>query len=113
MLNSSNAKAYAILAILFDQYGDNYTKLRVTPYANGREDGFHVFLHPNMDRAVSFSESRNTDSIVIYFGEAYRFNSQGNGPSEEMYKNSTKYFSGAQYAEAALWIKDYFEEEEE
>ena len=112
MLNNSNAKAYAILAILFDLYGDNCVKLRVIPYANGRENGFHVFLHPNMDRAVSFSESRNTDSIVIYFGEAYRFNSQGNGPSEDMYKNSAKYFSGSQYAEAALWIEDYFEVEE-
>lgn len=111
MLNSSNAKAYAVLSILFDLYGDNCSKLRVLGYENGREHGFNVYCHPNMDRTVAFSESRNSDSIMVYSGESYQFNPQGNGPSEEMYRKVVS-FGGTSYLPAAQWIKEFFDNED-
>lgn len=111
MLNSSNAKAYAVLSILFDLYGGNCSKLRVLGYENGREHGFNVFYHPNMDRTVAFSETRNSDQIVVYSGESYQFNQQGNGPNEQMYRNAI-YFEGESYLPAAQWIKAFFDNED-
>jgi hypothetical protein len=113
MLNNGNAKAYAILSILVSMYEDSFRELRTEGYENGREHGFHVYRTPYTDRSVSFSENRNSDAIVVYYGEGYQFNMQGNGPSDQMYRERSKYFGGSEYVQAANWIKSYLDRDPE
>ncbi len=64
----------------------------VAPYQNGRERG-HFLVETYTQRAVAFSEYRNTDQIVIYTGMASDFDAtNGNTPSEEVY--TKKIFQG-------------------
>jgi hypothetical protein len=67
-------------------------------YSNGREQGY--CLH-SYRRQISFSENRNSDDIVVYVG--YMFNMQGNGPTDEAYKNR-RLFNYNDYYKAAGYI---------
>lgn len=110
MLTPGNAKAFAILAILFDLYGDNATDLSVEPSINGRENGFHVRGRKNRFH-VTFCEARGSDQICVYYGESTAFNMQGNGPAnDDVYRNQVQRFDCNQYVDAAEWIKDYLDQ---
>jgi hypothetical protein len=90
MLTKANAIGYAVLALIFNQLTDNEVKeLNVEPYLNGRESGFavHFWTRNGIDRKFAFSRNRNSDDIVIYEGKIHDFSMQGNGLTEEIYRN--------------------------
>ena len=67
-------------------------------YSNCREQGFFVTsFHKNCPdilnrRAVSFAENRNSDDIIVQFGNKNDFNDYGIFKSDEMYEKNKKYF---------------------
>ena len=68
-------------------------------YANGREAGYHLrcsngFKDPFLMWACSFSESRNSDQLVVYIGKIMDFDMAGNIPNELTYKNKKFYSEG-------------------
>ena len=86
MLTRKNAKAWAVLAIIFDNTDDEMlARLNVEPYLNGRESGFAVW-NTVANRKVAFAEDRNNDDIVLYVRTAADFSPQGNVPSEKAFK---------------------------
>jgi len=101
-------KADAILAIL-NELVQEYRRLYLELYSNGREQGYHIKNH-NTQQALSFSECRNTDQIVVYCGHFTLFTMQGNVPNEEVYRNA-KYFKHDEYVEAAQYIYAYLNKE--
>ncbi len=80
----------------------------VEAYSNGREQGYHINVREKGGfRGVSFSENRNSDSIVIYFAnECTDFSMQGNVPDEKVYRNAT-YMNPGDYDGAARFIIDF------
>lgn len=107
MLTRKNAKASAVLAILCDMYEESaWNKLNVEPYLNGRESGFAVHDFYQASKKVAFSENRNSDNIVVYYGTSSDFSMQGNTPSEKSYRNA-KFFSYDEYHKAAKWIYEF------
>lgn len=63
-------------------------------YMNGRELGYSITrlsMKPNGDeielisKQFVFANNRNSDSIVVYFGEPRGFSMQGNVPSSDIY----------------------------
>jgi hypothetical protein len=56
----------------------------VEPYQNGREHGWA--LNYKMNR-IAFSEYRNSDQIVVYYGPLCDFSLQGNVPSDKVYEH--------------------------
>ena len=87
----------------------------VEAYANGREQGISIAQFGQLVpkglslRKVSFSENRNSDDIVIYFGDDRKFNLSGNVPNDEIY-HQAKYFRYDKVDEAAQFIVDFFAE---
>lgn len=62
----------------------------IDAYSNTREQGYHLIAYP---LASSFSENRNSDDLIMYFGNAYSdFDRQGNIPNEASYE-SREYIS--------------------
>jgi hypothetical protein len=98
-------KAQAILNLLEFEFDTN--NLYVENYANGREQGYHLRLW-RKDKALTFSEYRNTDQWVVYIGKPADFN---NGtPNEKVYAEK-KFFGCYDYNELINFIQDYFEKE--
>ena len=103
MLTKKNCKAYAVLAILMDIMDDPFD---VRGYVNGREEGFFVESgYSGNGWGVAFSESRNSDAIVVYTGHKWDFDTSGHIPNEEMYQNR-KFFC-QNYSEAAEFVKNF------
>ena len=75
-------------------------------YANCREQGFA--LASCDDLKVAFSEYRNTDNIVVYFGKRKDFAYNTNIPSDEVYENA-KFFGYDKFEAAAKFIVKYLE----
>lgn len=80
----------------------------VEPYTNGREQGWSVnyFIKNTMTqpiKQVSFSQNRNDNNIVVYFGLSENFMPDTNISDEATYKNA-KYFKSDEYEKAALFI---------
>jgi len=108
MLTRSNAQAYAVLAALYLHIDeDKLPKLNIESYVNGREHGFCITNWDNKNR-VAFSENRNSDDIVVYFGEYGNFCMQGNVPEDETYRNK-RLFPFLAIEKAAEFIKDHLE----
>lgn len=107
MLTTKNAQAYAVLALVIHRMGDDTEKyLGVEAYVNCREQGFSIKNYFKGDKQVSFAENRNSDDIVVYFGDRIDFSMQGNVPSEKAYGNR-RYFACHNVKEAAEVIYDY------
>jgi hypothetical protein len=85
------------------------TELHLEAYANGREQGFSV-ANFNTDKVkrVAFSEYRNTDQIVVYWGVYSDFSNAGNCPNAEIYKNAN-FFGDNDIVGAARFIAEYLE----
>lgn len=78
----------------------------VESYSNCREQGFA--LASCDDRKVAFSENRNSDNIVVYFGNRMSFEYNSNIPNEEVWE-SRRYFTPHGYEQAAKAIVKYLE----
>lgn len=78
-------------------------------YENCRERGYHInyYVEGSAARAVSFSENRNSDDIVVYVGSMIDFAPNTNIPNEEVYHNGRKYFKYQDFIGAANFIFNY------
>ena len=82
----------------------------VNAYANGREQGHHLIVYrlqggAPVSRAVSFSESRGSDQIVVYFGGRLMFDGHG-VPNEATYR-AARYFAWDRADLAAEFVNQY------
>lgn len=109
MLTSKNAKAWAVLAIVYDQLsGEGEKDIAIEPYLNGRESGFSITRYRGSAPKVAFSENRNSDQIVVYTGQSSNFSMQGNVPSDHIYKEA-QYFEPNDYVGAARTVLEYLD----
>lgn len=111
----SNYLAQATLALVKWNGGDNFnSKFEITEeaYVNCREQGFHL-KNWKTHKAVSFSEHRSSDSLVVYYGSDSwsDFSPQGNVPSENVYHQQCKSFSHMKLQDAALFIVQHLTKE--
>lgn len=82
----------------------------VNAYANWREQGHHLIVYrlqggAPVSRAVSFSESRGSDQIVVYYGGRMAFDRHG-VPNEATY-GAARYFEWNDTLGAARFISQY------
>ena len=72
----------AMKALMRKKDKDAGEAFTVYPYVNGREKGFMVSdSRSKGNRAVAFSEHRNSDSLVIFVGKPYKHeHEKGKGP---------------------------------
>jgi len=77
----------------------------ISIYENCRERGYNLSRIKN-NKSVSFSEYRNSDSIVVYYGNRDNFAFNTNIPDDETYAKA-KYFKCEDYLGAAQSILDY------
>ena len=82
-------------------------ELYLQTYSNCREQGYCLW-NIKAGKKVSFSEYRNSDSIVVYSDDTIAFSMQGNTPSEEAYERKL-FFDYNEYYKAAEWIVAYLE----
>lgn len=81
-------------------------------YINGRERGYslreyvHTNSFDNSRRVVSFAENRNSDNIVVYFGNVEDFDINTNIPIDVVYRRA-RYFGVGRADLAAEFIYDY------
>lgn len=110
MIYKTTKLADAVLSQIewLESWGEN-DGARVEPYQNGREHGWCLYRGSNV---VAFSENRNSDSIVIYFGKFVDFSMAGNVPSEEVYRRK-KFFDYDKITEAARFIIEKLEKSQE
>ena len=87
--------------------------VNVGTYSNCREQGFFVTSYVNDKRilnrrAVSFSEHRRSDNIVVQFGCCDDFNDYG-VLNEDKYPKNVKHFSVGEHEKAGAfatkWLK--------
>lgn len=77
--------------------------LDLASYSNCREQGFAIKSYINHSNAVAFSEYRNSDAIVVYFGKRDEFEFNTNIPSEDVWQ-SRKFFAHNEQKKAAQFI---------
>jgi len=65
---------------------DKGLHVHICGYENGREHGLHV-SHSSMGTDICFSENRNSDSLVVYFGQSHDFEMAGGVPTEKVWEN--------------------------
>jgi hypothetical protein len=108
MINAKTAQAYGVYAALLSMCPDEVEDgCFVEGYVNCREQGLNI-SNPKNSKAVSVSESRNSDSIRVYYGERRDFSQQGNIPSEECYQNGRS-FEWLDFKGAAKFIREHLE----
>lgn len=102
---SSMKKAEKVLKILKKRIGSKEDGLCYQPFQNGREHGFSILnFNANAKKQVSFSENRNSDEIVVYYGTAYETFDINNLPMTDEDWKRKKYFEPEEYEEAAEFI---------
>lgn len=86
-------------------------------YSNCREQGFFLISYlnnwlPYEDyRAVSFSQNRNSDSIIVQHGVRKDFNQYGVFLTDEMYHKCKKFFGPDEADKAARFITSWLKGE--
>lgn len=82
----------------------------VMQYANGRENGFHLIEWAHKPgprrRAVSFSEYRSSDDIVVYCGMQDEFERGTGVPSDDIYR-AARFFNFRDHKGAAQEIYNH------
>jgi hypothetical protein len=101
---------YSIIESLLKE--DSSQSMILEAYCNGREQGLSITScgFSGKYKKVCFSENRNSDEIVVYFGNLADFSMSGNIPDEECYDNK-KYFKYNEFYDAALFIVSWLEKE--
>jgi hypothetical protein len=100
IVSRKDAKAQAVLCILADTHYELLKNCLIEPYLNGREQGYSLYHN---SKRIAWSECRNSDSFVVYYGNSHDFDMGGNVPSDEVYKNK-KFFCPDEYCEVAQYI---------
>lgn len=96
------AVANAVLAVV--NCAEEMPEFYVEAYSNGREQGYHIKGWVDGQHVgMSFSEYRNTDSIVVYLGGSTDFSMHGNSPDEKAWK-AARHFKPGRYDLAAEYI---------
>lgn len=93
-------KAYRVLGCIYkeEKFDREDSSFCLNAFSNCREQGFSLMRN---DRQVAFSENRNSDNIIVYWGTIREFDISTNHP--EKWENK-KYFSYNAYEETAEWI---------
>jgi len=104
MIRHSMHIADAVLSLIEYLWETDTFAIDVLPYQNGREHGWAILATSNM---VAFSEDRNSDNIVIYYGKMRDFDPQGYTPDDATYRNRAFYplqdiYGAAQYIVSIL-----------
>jgi hypothetical protein len=103
--------ANKLLAEIEKQIGDRdpHNELIVYTYYNSREQGYAVLNYIN-ERAVNFSNDRNSDNIFVSFGNLlkdFEPNQMLNSEAWKDFKHHRKYFKPEQYKESAEFIINF------
>jgi hypothetical protein len=114
MLNQFTALAYAVLSYVMFHYDEeaeweNYGKLFVEPYKNGREQGFSIYLAFTSRYRATFAQYRASDEIIVYTGARDHFDRAGNTPSDAAAGDAAM-FSCANAEQAALYALNYLKD---
>lgn len=83
----------------------NQVDVYLKHYSNGREQGFYLG-DIAADIGVVFAECRGSDEIVVVWGSATKFNSQGMMPANELWDQNCRYFLDANGVQVAKFILD-------
>jgi hypothetical protein len=93
-----------------------FCSVDVEAYENGREHGYYLEMwrtaRTKQAWAVSFSEYRTSDDIVVYFGKSEDFDNEGHVPTQLVWENM-KTFKYQDFDGAAAFIFDYLFNHEE
>jgi hypothetical protein len=109
LLTKSNAKAYAVLAIIIDHLEEEAAGRSVLEsHFNGREEGFVVRMGYTANHKAVFAAHCNTDDIVVYVGRAGDFSMQGTTTTDTMYGTSRSFYC-EEYLAAAVHIIDHLQ----
>lgn len=88
--------------VMNDTRTNELTDWQLECYQNGREQGYSLVAYKDSKMtAITFSEHRNSDKIVVYIGTP-----EYQGISKEAYDNA-KYFDTGHYDEAAEYIINF------
>lgn len=83
------------------------SQVQIEMYVNCREQGFA--LASCDERKVAFSECRNSDDIVVYYGKRSDFTFNTNIPTDVIYENYQKRFHAHEFSKAARFIMKWLE----
>jgi hypothetical protein len=103
--------ANKVLAEIEKQIGDRdpHNELIVHTYYNSREQGYAI-LNYNNERAVNFSNCRNSDNILVCIGNLFQDFEPSQTLKNEAWKDfehHRKYFKPEQYKESAEFIINF------
>lgn len=100
-METAMEKAFLVLNQVYTKDGSR--KFVLNAFSNCREQGYSL-ISIETSRQVCFSENRNSDNIIVYWGNSREFDISTNHP--EKWENK-KYFRYDAYDEAAEWIVDF------
>ena len=84
----------------------NLCSISVESYSNGREQG--LYLINQEDKSIAISQFRNSDDIVVYWGNMDDFDMWGNIPRNELLETQTQFFKRKNILRASQFIFNYF-----
>lgn len=108
--NTSMEKAFYVLAAVNSKLscGSSQEQFGLQAFSNCREQGFCLIGHPVSLPCsllqVAFSENRNSDQIVVYYGNSMQFDISTNHPRNWEQK---RYFPYNGFEQAADFIIKY------
>lgn len=111
-IGTAMEKAYLVLdrVMMKHKLDDKGLFLSLGAFANCREQGFSLSGVPDKGTdvwQVCFSENRNSDEIVVYYGKPRDFDISTNTPITDEGWGQKKYFSHDQYDQAADFILEF------
>jgi len=78
-------------------------------WSNGREQGYSISQYVKNKQLV-IAECRNSDSIIVVYGNIDQFDMQTNQPNESIWQTNRKSFRYDKVEDAAKFIMKYFSE---
>jgi hypothetical protein len=110
---SKNSKLGVALAVL-KKIKIKEKDVNIDMYSNCREQGFFLKCFMKIEplgygkqRAVSFSENRSSDNIIVQYGVVDDFNRYGVVINDEKYNSQKKYFKPDEAEKAAQFIEHW------
>lgn len=99
--------AYRLLKVLNKQVAPHNAKdLILNTFSNCREQGF-ALTNWNTKKKVLFTENRNSDDIVVYYGAWDEYDITTNLPITEELWEQKKFFDYKDYNSAVNFIKEW------